>query len=163
MLMVISTLQVGCIGLAIEATYAAATGLYGVQMKFMSVSDMTRFYQVQFADAMICHFLYGLIKISVVFFYKRIFVGKIFKICANTVIGMILMWMTFAFFVSQTPSNIEDHYIDGHYLDVSLQRSWSFELLEHPPSIIRITIRPQRPEPDNRLGSCRYILGLASA
>ncbi|QSZ31471.1 hypothetical protein DSL72_001036 [Monilinia vaccinii-corymbosi] len=87
------------IGLCIECVYAAATGLRGVHLSTLSFPNIERFFAVQFADALICHFLYGLIKISVVVFYKRIFTGRTFKTCANVVLGMISLYIILSFFL----------------------------------------------------------------
>jgi len=72
----------------------------------MSGADVERFFKVQFADVLICHFLYGLIKISVVLFYKRIFQGKTFNACANVVLVLIGMFMAISFFVSETTPSL---------------------------------------------------------
>lgn len=87
-----------CIGLAIESTYAASSGIFGVSLGLMTAGDVERFFKVQFADGLICHFVYGLIKISVVLFYKRIFKGKSFSICANVVLALISLFMAVSFF-----------------------------------------------------------------
>ncbi|CCD50759.1 hypothetical protein BofuT4_P088220.1 [Botrytis cinerea T4] len=75
------------IALCVECIYAAASGLRGVQLSTLNFPDIERFFEVQFADTLICHFVYGLIKISVVVFYKRIFTSRTFVICANTVLA----------------------------------------------------------------------------
>ncbi|THV53661.1 hypothetical protein BGAL_0045g00200 [Botrytis galanthina] len=87
------------IALCVECIYAAASGLRGVHLSTLSFPDIERFFEVQFADTLICHFVYGLIKISVVVFYKRIFTSRSFIICANTVLGMISLYMILSFFL----------------------------------------------------------------
>ncbi|KAM0163187.1 hypothetical protein ACHAPC_005449 [Botrytis cinerea] len=87
------------IALCVECIYAAASGLRGVQLSTLNFPDIERFFEVQFADTLICHFVYGLIKISVVVFYKRIFTSRTFVICANTVLGMISLYMILSFFL----------------------------------------------------------------
>ncbi|KAJ8063519.1 hypothetical protein OCU04_007394 [Sclerotinia nivalis] len=87
------------IALCVECIYAAATGLRGVHLSTLSFPNIERFFEVQFADTLICHFVYGLIKVSVVVFYKRIFTSRTFNICANIVLGMISVYMILSFFL----------------------------------------------------------------
>ncbi|ESZ92449.1 hypothetical protein SBOR_7166 [Sclerotinia borealis F-4128] len=87
------------LGLCVECIYAATTGLRGVHLSTLSFPNIERFFEIQFADALICHFVYGLIKLSVVIFYKRIFTSRTFNICANTVLGMISLYMVLSFFL----------------------------------------------------------------
>ncbi|KAG9241330.1 hypothetical protein BJ878DRAFT_545367 [Calycina marina] len=87
-----------CISMVVEATYASSSGLFGVMIPTMSTADVQRFFLVQFEDVLVSHFTYGLIKISVVIFYKRIFTGRSFNISANVVMGAVIAWMIIAFF-----------------------------------------------------------------
>ncbi len=38
-----------------------------------------------------------LIKLSILFFYRRIFIGRIFNICSWTLIGLSFLWLVYAF------------------------------------------------------------------
>jgi len=66
--------------------------------------------QILFSEIIICHFTYGLIKISVLLFYKRIFnINKSFRTYANIVLGINVAWMISAFFVSLNGFSTADH------------------------------------------------------
>ena len=45
------------------------------------------------------HFVYGIIKISVILFYKRIFTTKTFALAANIALALAIGFIVVAFFV----------------------------------------------------------------
>lgn len=55
---------------------------------------------MEFSDILICHFVFGLTKISVVLFYKRIFTTRRFVLAANIVLVTITLFILISFFVS---------------------------------------------------------------
>ena len=48
--------------------------------------------QVVFADVLLSFTAVALVKVSVVLFYKRIFVSRSFLITANLTIGILVVW-----------------------------------------------------------------------
>ncbi|KAI0197965.1 hypothetical protein F4808DRAFT_437242 [Astrocystis sublimbata] len=88
-----------CIGLFSSFVYVVSMHLYGVPWSSISATDFVKSRKVQLAAILICHFVYGLIKISVVLFYKRIFtVDPSFNLSANIVISAISIYMIVSFF-----------------------------------------------------------------
>lgn len=55
-----------------------------------------------FVDVLLCHLIYGIIKLSVLSFYCRIFTTKRFHLAANIMIGLVVAWMIAAFAVSSS-------------------------------------------------------------
>ena len=63
------------------------------------VTRLTHLGQYQFTDFLLMHFVFGLVKISVTLFYKRIFITPRFRCWANATLIAVSMWMISAFFV----------------------------------------------------------------
>lgn len=53
-----------------------------------------------FAGLLVSQFTIGLIKISCVLFYRKIFVTRKFLWAANIMLGVLIIWTTLFFFVS---------------------------------------------------------------
>jgi hypothetical protein len=55
--------------------------------------------QIQFAEILLSHFVYGLTKVSVVFFYRRIFTVGYMVITTNLLLVAIALFILVSFFV----------------------------------------------------------------
>ena len=55
------------------------------------------------------HFVYGLVKISVTLFYKRVFITPRFHYWANATLIAVSMWIISAFFVRIMKQNRASH------------------------------------------------------
>ncbi|KAF2176820.1 hypothetical protein K469DRAFT_678100 [Zopfia rhizophila CBS 207.26] len=86
------------IGACISGIWAACAHLLGVPAPMMPYGTWVKFRKILLTDIIICHFVYGLIKISVVLFYKRIFTTRRFKTVVNVVIGLVAGFMIASFF-----------------------------------------------------------------
>ncbi|KAF7536557.1 hypothetical protein G7054_g4412 [Neopestalotiopsis clavispora] len=87
------------LGLYSSFMYGVSHGLLGVPWATISPDGFVSFRKIQFAAIIICHFVYGLIKISVVLFYKRIFtIVRSFSIASNSLIGLIVLYIIVSFF-----------------------------------------------------------------
>ena len=58
--------------------------------------------QVLWIDVLLCHLVFAAIKLSIVLFYKRIFVPRWFQITANVLMGIVVSWLLAATFVCMT-------------------------------------------------------------
>ncbi|KAI0478574.1 hypothetical protein GGR56DRAFT_630884 [Xylariaceae sp. FL0804] len=80
--------------------YSVCAGTVGVPWASLSEATYMKYRQIFFSDILLCHFAYGLIKISVVLFYKRIFlINRRFRIAANTVLVAISIFIILSFFL----------------------------------------------------------------
>lgn len=71
-------------------------------------------------DVLLCHIAYGVIKLSILLFYKRIFITPWFQKAANIFMGIVVAWMFAATFVSKILSTIlVDIYVcrDKYFLE----------------------------------------------
>lgn len=119
--------------------------------------NIERFFEVQFADTLICHFVYGLIKISVVVFYKRIFTSRHFNICANIVLGMISLYIILSFFVSVDDASGGMNEVMTCYLAFPLLRQSRCILLEYTARAYRYPIHSRCAESGDCLCCCGYL------
>ncbi|OAK94255.1 hypothetical protein IQ06DRAFT_234874 [Phaeosphaeriaceae sp. SRC1lsM3a] len=75
-----------CLAAACMSIWAAASGINGTPWDQLTREEYTIFRKFFFTDVLMMHFIYGIIKISVILFYKRIFSIRSFVIAANTVL-----------------------------------------------------------------------------
>ncbi|KAF2836969.1 hypothetical protein M501DRAFT_211771 [Patellaria atrata CBS 101060] len=88
-----------CLAFSASGIYAACSGLHGVPYDQMPEASFRRFRIVEFSDILLSHFVYGLIKLSVLFFYKRIFFPfDRFIFAANIIIGATILFIIVSFF-----------------------------------------------------------------
>ena len=59
-----------------------------------------KMWQLLWVDVLLCHLCYGVIKISILLFYRRIFVTPWFRHTVYVFIGVVSCWMMAAFLVS---------------------------------------------------------------
>ncbi|CAG8961582.1 hypothetical protein HYFRA_00006116 [Hymenoscyphus fraxineus] len=83
---------------AASGIYGAAAGIHGVSWELMTRDTFILFRKMEFSDILICHFVFGLTKISVVLFYKRIFTTRRFVIAANIILAAITLFILVSFF-----------------------------------------------------------------
>ncbi|KAI1130819.1 hypothetical protein F5Y10DRAFT_288556 [Nemania abortiva] len=89
-----------CIGIFTSFLYGVCAHLTGVPWSDLSVSDLVKYRKVEFSLLLISHFIYGLAKISVILFYKKIFtIDPAFKITANVTLGAISLYIIASFFI----------------------------------------------------------------
>ncbi|KAH7406409.1 hypothetical protein DE146DRAFT_647409 [Phaeosphaeria sp. MPI-PUGE-AT-0046c] len=87
-----------CIAAASMSIWAAATGINGTPWDQLTREEYTTFRKFFFTDVLMMHFVYGIIKISVILFYKRIFSIRPFVIAANIALGLSVGFILTAFF-----------------------------------------------------------------
>jgi len=83
-------------GLCAETIYSVYTGLY-TPYELMTPDEAIRLEKMLFADILLCSAVYGLLKISLVLFYKRVFAIQRFRLWANVVIVIVILFIITAF------------------------------------------------------------------
>jgi hypothetical protein len=87
------------VAICVEGIYACTAGLLGVLFEDMTLETYQNFRKILFVDEMVVDFILGLVKLSVLFFYKRIFTtAATFRLAANIMIAVVIAWMITAFF-----------------------------------------------------------------
>ncbi|PVH90661.1 hypothetical protein DM02DRAFT_547368 [Periconia macrospinosa] len=87
-----------CLSIAVVAIWAACIGLTGAQWSHFTPIQFTKLRKIQFAQILLSHVIFGLTKLSVVFFYKRIFnLGRI-VIATNLALALVILFMITSFF-----------------------------------------------------------------
>lgn len=61
--------------------------------------------QLHFIEYTLGHFVFGLIKISIILFYKKLFALPRFRMVANVALTVVSLWMILAFAVCARPPN----------------------------------------------------------
>ena len=100
--------------ICVVGAYGAAAGIFGSPTEFTDPNSYTFFvyvcppmakthdrilingFKVTFIDVFLCHLIYGLIKVSVLLFYKRIFITPRFRMVANIMIIVVTVWTALA-------------------------------------------------------------------
>jgi len=97
------------VGVCIAGVYAAAIDIYGVPAQLLTPSEWEIHQKFLFSDVLVCHTCYGFIKVSILLFYKRIFVTPKFKMAANIMLGFVAAWFiaaTFGHIFARTPVHL---------------------------------------------------------
>ncbi|CAG8949307.1 hypothetical protein HYFRA_00004933 [Hymenoscyphus fraxineus] len=87
-------------GLAITYIVGVYDGGIGYQMKDLDMHEITVFTSILFAGQFLYLFSVGLVKISIVLFYKKIFATAAFVRVANAVLVVLGLWITAFFFAT---------------------------------------------------------------
>ncbi|KAF2266513.1 hypothetical protein CC78DRAFT_615029 [Lojkania enalia] len=72
--------------------YASARGILGVPFETLTRANLETYLLMVYIDILFCHTIYGLIKVSILLFYRRIFPIKKFHAHAN---GLLLVVIAF--------------------------------------------------------------------
>lgn len=88
-------------GLCIHGIWAGSEHYIGYVIPFMKAHARVEYKKTIYVDVILCHLVYGIIKISVILFYKRIFeVRKRFRVFFNIYFFVVIAWTITAFFGS---------------------------------------------------------------
>ncbi|KAH6663752.1 hypothetical protein B0J14DRAFT_707004 [Halenospora varia] len=90
---------ISAIAISISAIYAAATDLHGVPWNLMTRESFITFRKLEFSDILLCHFIFGLTKLSIILFYKRIFSIGHFTTFANIALVAASLFISLSFFL----------------------------------------------------------------
>ncbi|PVI08120.1 hypothetical protein DM02DRAFT_621663 [Periconia macrospinosa] len=88
-----------CVGIASSSIWAAYNHLHGVPWDTLTPDKWISSRKLQFSDILVCHLIYGLTKISIVLFYKRVFTLGRFRIAANATLALIIVFIILSFFM----------------------------------------------------------------
>ncbi|KAF2763384.1 hypothetical protein EJ05DRAFT_37152 [Pseudovirgaria hyperparasitica] len=80
-------------GLCGSGIYAGATNLHARPIKTRTLDQFIAAAKINFTNILLWYLCFGLIKISVLVFYQRLFTFRRFKILSNILIGIIVLWM----------------------------------------------------------------------
>ncbi|KAF1950073.1 hypothetical protein CC80DRAFT_248826 [Byssothecium circinans] len=88
-------------GLCIHGLWAGSEHYIGYVIPFMKAHARIEYKKSIYVDVILCHLVYGIIKMSVVLFYRRIFqVRKRFRVFFNIYFTVVVAWTITAFFGS---------------------------------------------------------------
>ncbi|KAF7945535.1 hypothetical protein EAE96_010302 [Botrytis aclada] len=86
------------LGICANGIYAASINIFGEPFVELTKERYELHGKVLYADVLLCHLAYGVIKSSVVLFYKRIFISPRFQLLGNILLGFDICWLITATF-----------------------------------------------------------------